>query len=238
MRDSITPGTSSDSVVPSPTRRAKAEPRWQRRKQARPAELLSAALAVFVERGFALTRLEDVAARAGVAKGTVYLYYSSKEELFKAVVRDGLSAPLAEARDLLATSNESSVALLTRILRYWRTQFRNSPVAALPKLIITEAGNFPELVEFYINEIDGPRQQLMETLIRRGIGRGEFASLPVAETARYLSAPMLLLALFENPHGGISPPGFDGETYFENALVLLLKALAPVEGTMNPGSRK
>ena len=66
------------------------QPRWERRKQERPAELLAAALELFTERGYAATRLDDVARRAGVSKGTVYLYYSSKEELFKAVILEGL----------------------------------------------------------------------------------------------------------------------------------------------------
>lgn len=79
-----------------PVLETKPKPRWERRKDARPQELLDAALALFVERGYAATRLDDVAARAGVSKGTLYLYFENKEELFKAVVRANLVSALAE----------------------------------------------------------------------------------------------------------------------------------------------
>ncbi len=197
----------------------------ERRAEARPRELLSAALEVFSVCGFAGARLEDVAARAGVSKGTVYLYYKNKEELFKAVVRESCGAPLAGARELIAASSASSAELLERLFRFWRTLSKNSPVSFLPKLIIAEAGNFPELRQIFAAEIDAPRQAMLEALLRRGIERGDLAPLPVAETARYLTAPMLLLALFENPHGGLCPPGFDGDAYFENSLRLMLAGL-------------
>ena len=72
----------------SPAIHPAARPRWERRKEARPAELLAAALELFVEKGYAGTRLDDVAQRAGVSKGTLYLYFENKEDLFKAVVRE------------------------------------------------------------------------------------------------------------------------------------------------------
>lgn len=205
---------------PQPHRRPR-----ERRAEARPRELLTAALEVFSVCGFAGARLEDVAARAGVSKGTVYLYYKNKEELFKAVVRESCGAPLAGARDLISASDASSAELLERLFRFWRALSKNSPVSFLPKLVISEAGNFPELRQIFAAEIDAPRQAMLEAVLRRGIERGDLAVLPVAETARYLTAPMLLLALFENPHGGLCPPGFDGDAYFENSLQLLLAGL-------------
>ena len=129
--------------------------RWQRRKKARPAELLAAALACFKERGFAATRLDDVAAQAGVTKGTIYLYYPSKEELFKAVVRGELvpthRAPgsrrpgRSQARPRRHCSSSFSP--------FWAQHVVPSPISVIPKLVIAEAGNFPELARFYLETV-------------------------------------------------------------------------------------
>src|SRR5579862_507626 len=131
--------------------------RWRRRKEARPAEILEAALASFKERGFAATRLEDVAARAGVTKGTIYLYYPSKEELFKAVVRGEL-LPNIERLEASLSGPGPVAPLLERLFTTWATEFVPSPVSVLPKLVIAEAGNFPELARFYL-----------ETVVQRGL---------------------------------------------------------------------
>src|ERR1700741_4310120 len=92
------------------------KPRWERRKDARPQELLAAALDLFVERGFASTRLEDVARRAGVSKGTLYLYYENKEELFKAVVRNSIVPAIGEAEVSIAESDDHSADLLRFVI--------------------------------------------------------------------------------------------------------------------------
>ena len=93
------------------------QPRWTRRKDARPEEISAAALDLFVERGYAGTRLDDVAARAGVSKGTVYLYFASKEDLFKAVVREGLVSPLTEFRSSVLEQYRGSTFELTDVVR-------------------------------------------------------------------------------------------------------------------------
>src|ERR1700675_2358187 len=95
---------------------AKNEPRWTRRKHARPEEITAAALELFVERGYAGTRLDDVAARAGISKGTLYLYFENKEELFKAVVREGLVSPIAEIRGIVDQFEGSTFDLLRMML--------------------------------------------------------------------------------------------------------------------------
>src|SRR5690348_7307526 len=123
--------------------------RWRRRKEARPAEILEAALGFFKERGFAATRLEDVAARAGVTKGTIYLYYPSKEELFKAVVRGEL-LPNIERMETALSEPGPAAALLERLFTIWARDFAPSPASVIPKLVISEAGNFPELARFYL----------------------------------------------------------------------------------------
>eukprot|EP01034_Spumella_vulgaris_P032775 gene32775-40456_t len=129
------------------------KPRWERRKDARPQELLEAALELFVERGFAATRLEDVARRAGVSKGTLYLYFENKEELFKAVVRATIGQAIGQAELDLAASDAPSAALLKEMLMRWWGQVGATKLAGITKLMMAESGNFPELVRFYEDEV-------------------------------------------------------------------------------------
>jgi AcrR family transcriptional regulator len=176
--------------------------RWRRRKEARPDEILAAALASFAERGFASTRLEDVAARAGISKGTLYLYFRSKEELFKAVVRATL-VPNLERVEALADSFEGPSALLLERLLLTMAGVVSSRVGAIPKLVIAEAGNFPDLARFYLDEVVRRGLRLIATILRRGIERREFRAVDVEHTVFCVIAPMLIAALWKNslePH--------------------------------------
>ena len=151
----------------------------RRRKEARPQELLDAALGLFVEKGFAATRIEEVAARAGVSKGTLYLYYPSKEELLKAVISHYLSARIAEGAELAVQFSGSASDLLRGILVDWWGQFYNSPASGVFKLVITEVRNFPEIGAFYAHHVIEPAHQLIGGIVRQGIARGEFRAVDV-----------------------------------------------------------
>src|SRR5690348_7286622 len=120
--------------------------RWRRRKEARPGEILDAALDCFAERGFAATRLEDVAARAGVTKGTMYLYFASKEDLFKAVVR-GFVVPIIEHIEAAVAGPGQVSERIERVVAAWVEKVYGGRVGALPKLMVAEAGNFPDLAQ-------------------------------------------------------------------------------------------
>ena len=98
---------------------AKVQAKRERRKEARPGELLAAALELFVEKGYAATRSEEVARRAGVSKGTLFLYFASKEELFKATVREHVLPSVAAAEGLARTEGVSASQLLEWLLRGW-----------------------------------------------------------------------------------------------------------------------
>ena len=202
-------------------------PRWTRRKEARPAEVLEAALAVFVERGFAGAKLDDVAARAGVSKGTLYLYYKSKEELYKAVIREVLASPLADAQQFIAAYEGSTVELLRGIFALWWRRIGSTQLAALPKLVISDAGTFPDLVTFFREEIDIPRERLLQGVVQRGIDRGEFRAVHVADVARLLSMPLLSMSLWETAFAAARPPGYDPQRFLQSHLDLLLNGLAP-----------
>jgi AcrR family transcriptional regulator len=169
--------------------------RWRRRKTARPAEILAAALASFAERGFAATRLEDVAARAGVTKGTLYLYFDSKEELFKAVVRQELVPNLERAEATVAASPAPSLDQLERLVRSF-ARVIGSPLGAIPKLVLTEAGNFPDLARFYRDEVVERGRALVRKVIERGVAAGELRPVDIENTVMCIVAPLLLAALW------------------------------------------
>ena len=186
-------------LAPSPLR--------QRRKQARPQELLDAALDLFVEKGFAATRAEEVAQRAGVSKGTLYLYFSSKEELFKALIRERLSGLIAEGLDRVASFSGPSSALLEELILGWWERLGRTPAAGLHKVVLAEVRNFPDLAQFYADEVIAPARRLFTIAVQRGIDRGEFRALPVCEGAHALMAPVMFLALHRHSLGACPTHG-------------------------------
>lgn len=182
-------------------------PRWTRRKEARPGELLDAALELFVERGFASTRLDEVAARAGVSKGTLYLYFASKEDLFKAVVRQNI-VPLIETfeRDV-AASQAASPDLLREFFAVWWTRFGGTKLAGIAKLVVGEAGNFPELAQFFQQEVVSRNLQLLRSIIERGIARDEFAPVDLDACVNLWISPLVMRAIWEHSIGPCCPSG-------------------------------
>jgi AcrR family transcriptional regulator len=212
--------------MPTP---AKSEPRWARRKHARPEEITAAALELFVERGYAGTRLEDVAASAGISKGTLYLYFANKEELFKAVVREGLVSPIAEMRGLVDHFEGSTLELLRMMLFGWWERIGASRIGGIPKLVISEAGNFPELARFYLAEVVEPAQAATIAIVERGIARGEFRAVNADMVARLMAAPMLGLLMWRNALEPFSKAKLDPVAYLETHLDMLRHAL-----TRNP----
>jgi AcrR family transcriptional regulator len=127
---------------------AGAEPRWRRRSDARPAEIAEAALELFVEHGFAATRMEAIAKRAGVTKGTVYLYFPSKEDLFRAVVKENILPNLEQGERLVAEHTGSAAELLALLVRRSWELMQTSRTQCMPKLMLAEGKNFPELAKF------------------------------------------------------------------------------------------
>ena len=220
--------------------RQPAEPRWQRRKNDRPAELVSAALEIFTERGYAGTRLDDVAERAGVSKGTLYLYYANKEDLFKAVVRQGLVSPLEEVRGLIDQFEGATADLVRMVVRGWWERIGSTGHAGIPKLMIAEAANFPELARFYIEEVILPGQAAMERIITRGVARGEFRRVDAAQVAHLMAAPFLLISSWRHGFGhaikGELPTLSDGAALLETHVDILLRGLAPAPPGANPAS--
>ncbi|HLL18092.1 MAG TPA: TetR/AcrR family transcriptional regulator [Rubrivivax sp.] len=206
----------------------------QRRKEARPQELLEAALALFVEKGFAATRAEEVAQRAGVSKGTLYLYYPSKEELFKAVVRQNLSALIAEGMELVQQHEGDTSSLLTALLRTWWDRIGNTPTAGIHKIVLSEVRNFPELAQFYTDEVIVPADELFCCCVRRGIDSGEFRPMPAHEVAMALMSPVIFMALHRHSFGACPVNNgveIDPAQVLQTHLELVLRGLEVRPGT-------
>lgn len=173
-----------------------ASPRWTRRKDARPQELLDSALTIFCEKGFAGARLEDVAKNAGVSKGTVYLYYPNKEELLKAVVIEHVSPIVAEVQQMLET-DKPSATLMREALHLWWLKYGSTKLSALTKIVLSEANAFPELARFFYDNVVNPWWDYLESVLKRGIDRGEFAAIDTEYAAKVLCAPLVMLGLWK-----------------------------------------
>lgn len=207
------------------------KPRWERRKDARPQELLAAALAQFVERGFAATRLEDVARRAGVSKGTLYLYFANKEELFKAVVRENIVHAIGEAEQEVAAFPGHSADLLRVILMQWWDQIGATELAGITKLMMAEANNFPELAQFYNEEVIARGNGLISSVLVRGVERGEFRALDPLVMTPVMTAPVLMLMMWTHSFLPCDMPTIDPHAYMTAFIDMALRGLlAPEAG--------
>lgn len=175
-----------------------AEPGRKRRKEARPSELTAAALELFVEKGFAATRLEDVAARAGVSKGTLYLYFDSKEALFKAVIQEGIVPALAEGEAIAARHVGSAFELLRELLDNWWVMIGETRLSGVSKLMISEARNFPEVAQFYYENVIRRGRALIGAALERGMASGEFRRMDVNTCIDVVIAPVLMLNIWRH----------------------------------------
>lgn len=204
-----------------------ASPPRQRRKEARPLELLDAALELFVEKGYTATRSEEVALRAGVSKGTLYLYYPSKEDLLKAVIHQYLSVPIAAGADTVAHHAGSAAELLTDVLGGWWQAVYDSPASGVFKLIITEVRNFPELAGFYRREVIEPGHQVIGRILQRGIDTGEFRPLDLAQAVHSLVFPMIHVCLYKHSLGACIGPdeAIDAHAFIRGHITLMLQGL-------------
>lgn len=208
----------------------------ERRKEARPGELLQAALELFVEKGYAATRAEEVATRAGVSKGTLFLYFSSKEDLFKAVIQSNLSRHLMAWNQEFEGFEGSSADMLTYGLTSWWTQIGSTLAGGITKLVMSEARNFPEIASFYEREVVKPGQHLIERILQRGIDRGEFRPMDVHHACMSLVCAMMYLMMWKHALGPCSAtsPSFDPETFLLTHLNTMLNGFRhpPPSGTL------
>lgn len=215
---------------------AEGAPRWRRRAADRPAEILDAALTVFVTKGFAATRLDDVAAAAGISKGSLYRYFDNKAELFKAMVRAMLVSTIRNAADEVARQ-PSSIDALDAFLGQMKQVANDPRRSAIPKLVISESGNFPEIAQFYLAEVIGPALAQLTALIRRGVETGEFRRVDPVATARLLVAPFLMAVIWRHTFAAHEAGTFNPDALIDQHRAILLGGLVAPKQAAKRGRR-
>lgn len=206
---------------------AEKSPRWKRRKESRPQELLDAALSLFAQHGYSQTRLDDVAALAGVSKGTVYLYFASKQDLFEAVVH-------AQAHPWLSALSEKqeipehlpTEQVLRDFLSWGWEQFLDSKLYLIARVVLAESNNFPLLAKAYLKEVMGPIHQHLLYVLERGVARGEVCGDVSRERVKVLLAPLSWFSLWRHALLAHGDPPINEERFIREAIHMIISSVS------------
>jgi AcrR family transcriptional regulator len=202
-----------------------AVPARTRRPDDRAREITQAALELFVTRGFAATKLDDVARAAGTSKGLPYVYFRSKEELFKAVIAEAMGDPLVRASEFIDDYQGGAENLLRELVAMFR-RFAEGPTGGVIKLILAEAGNFPEVARFFCEDFDVRGRALFAKVLRRGIASGEFRALPDIEAAAIIIAqPLAMHSIWTRSLAPFDPTAPSSDQFYAAYLDLVLQGL-------------
>lgn len=204
------------------------------KREARPAEVLEAALETFVAKGFAAARMEDIALRAGVSKGTVYLYFPSKQAVFEALVRENLVPTLERAEVMMARAQGPAAARLRALLGFAEEIVEDPRRVAIPKLVLAEAGNFPELARFYREEVIERVLGILCGILEHGMRRGEFRELDAPIAARLFMAPILMAALWQTTFAPYETTGVPPSEILALHAELFLRSIAAEPAAEGP----
>jgi AcrR family transcriptional regulator len=205
------------------------EPKWRRTPEERPHQIVAAAFEVFGARGLAGARLEDIAKRAGVSKGTIYLYFPNKEALFKEMIAQTIVAHLERTERTLRDDERTSAAAQIRdYMRQWWALMRSAEYQTVHRLVIGELHRFPELVEFYWREVVVRKQQLVDRLMRRGIESGEFRQIDPCVAGRIMASMFASHALWRNaPVCRSDLASLSDQQVFDQLMDFFFHAVAP-----------
>ena len=201
-------------------------PKFRRRAEARPDEVLDAALALFVENGFAATRVEDVARRAGLSKGAVYLYFPSKEALLEGLVQRAIVPIAGSALGALASFEGDPRVAISMVLRMLAGRLAEEKVIAIPKLVFRELFAFPDLAAMYRREVLDRVLPAVEALIARGIAEGYLRPVDPALTVRSIIGPLVLHIALSELFGLRPADGLGIDRLIENHLTILFDGLS------------
>lgn len=173
------------------------QPKWRRKPERRPDDILGGALIEFRRRGFAGARIEDIARNAGLSKGTVYLYFSSKEEMLKALIRRSVAPIAVSLKDIAdhlcdQCEEEPAADIIRRMMMIVGESLTDSNIGSIPLLIISEAGNFPEHAAFYRKEVIEVTMTALAIVIKRGIAAREFKNVDVTFAIRSLMSVIIM----------------------------------------------
>jgi AcrR family transcriptional regulator len=173
------------------------EPRYRRRKEDRPGEIAEAAFTAFAENGYAATRVDDVARLAGISKGLMYLYFKTKEDLFKAVIKNIVVPRVDAITAEVDKSNLSAEAFIRGPLKMFLKHLPGSKISVVVRLMISEGHRHPELVEFYWNNVIAKGLSTIKGILERGITSGEFRKTPVTDNPQLIIAPALFAVIWK-----------------------------------------
>ena len=204
-----------------------AQAKQRRAPTERPGEIIDAALALFVEKGFAATRLDDVAERAGLSKAAIYLYFANKTALFQGVIQQAVGRNLGMVEAMLAQHRGPVAVLIPGILEFMAGRIEDTPMAAVAKVVISESRAFPDIGRFYLKEVIGRGFPLLTGLIERGIAQGEFRKVDAAMTVRSLVGPMLLGGIWKTVFEPIGGEPLDVRALARHHADLMMHALTP-----------
>ena len=187
-----------------------ADPRWRRQPEERPRQILDAAVAVFSEHGIAAAKLEEIAARAGVSKGTIYLYFPSKEDLFREVVRQDVVPLIARADNVLMHGTPTE-QLVEYLHHQWKSLTRDESEGWI-RLVLLELHKYPDLAEFYRQEVIARSNHVLGDIVRRGVASGEFRAIEPDTAVAMTKAIILMHVLWTGrcshaPQFRAKPPG-------------------------------
>lgn len=205
---------------------AAAKPRWRRRAEARPDEILDAALEEFTERGFEAARVEDIARRAGLSKAGVYLYFPSKMALLEALVESRVSPLAAQAQTLAQAGRDDPLAALRLIARVAAHRLADPNVVAVPRLVIGVSGRFPEIADYYRTHVVEKARGALEALIKAAIADGQIRDVDVNAAVRAFIGPLFFEAMWTHVLRGESALR-DPENLIEQHFDVLLNGLEP-----------
>ena len=172
------------------------EPRFQRRKEDRPQEITEAAFEVFAEKGYARARVQEVAARAGVSKGLLYLYFETKQALFKAVIRSVVIRRIDALLVAVENTELSSEAFMRGPLIDFMKTVPGSPVAVVIRLLIAEGQRHPDLVDYYWDNVVAKGLAALTSIVERGVKRGEFHDTDVTRLPQLVLAPVMVSVIW------------------------------------------
>lgn len=202
-------------------------PKFRRRKADRPGEIVEAAMAVFAEKGFAAARLDEIAARAGVSKGAVYLYFETKEDIFRAVVEQAIAPNVANARALLAAHAGPFPELVRTLAGLVGRLVDTTPIGGVAKMVIGEARNFPELARIWHDQLVAHMLGGFAAAVEAAQARGEVRAGDPRIYALQLIAPLLVGVIWRETFVPVGAPGFDIPALLDQHVETYLRGIAP-----------
>ncbi len=217
----------NDQIAKKGARRV---PKFRRRAEARPDEVLDAALELFIDKGFSATRVEDVAKRAGISKGSVYLYFPSKEALLEGLVRRAVAPVADNVLGILSGFEGDPRPAIEAALCLLAERMNDPKLFAVPKVVMREAVVAPAIAEMYRHEVLDRAIPMVAGLIERGIADGYLRPVDPELTVRSVVGPILTHMLLAEVFGIVPPGGIDMKALINNHLSILFDGLSLQKG--------